>query len=251
MSSPEAIRAGPGPSARQARVWPALGAVLILSALPAGAQTGAVAPLVAPRTATGEAYLAAVSGKGLQVPVVYLPPGAPLDAAVSAPVEERDVSGGISSLVKTIAWGVIALLVGGLVFALWRGRRNLRDLAGPKQRDFARRPEAPAEAMPGAALDQDLIARLQDEADPREGLRRILQRFLALAAKDNALPLKRSLTTRELMHRLPGSWAHRDALEVLARRTELVVFGGREISREAYEECLDLARPFLRQMAAA
>nr|WP_304363644.1 DUF4129 domain-containing protein [Jiella sp. LLJ827] len=77
----------------------------------------------------------------------------------------------------------------------------------------------------------------------------VLERFLALAAQDNAIVLKRSLTTRELVQRLPGGWAHREALELLARRTELVLFGGREISRDDYRECLDLAAPFLKRTA--
>ena len=101
------------------------------------------------------------------------------------------------------------------------------------------------------AIHHDFLARLRGETNPRVDLRLVLKRFLALAARENVLVLRRSLTTREALRALPGGWRHRDAIERIATRGELTVFGGRPISREAYEECLDLVAPLLLRVKGA
>ncbi|MEF2073540.1 DUF4129 domain-containing protein [Consotaella aegiceratis] len=206
------------------------------------------APIDPPRSESSKAFLEAVADEDLQTPIQYLSSDAPLNSE-STPLSMGGM-GQPTASARATAWIVLGVLAAIAAFALWRARGRLGDLAGPKTRAL---PKAPGPSVPSimhSDIDQDFLARLRSEADPRVGLRLILQRFLALAAKDNALVLKRSLTTRELMRLLPESWAHRRALETLARRTELVVFGGREISRETYEDCLELATPFLRRTSA-
>jgi len=207
------------------------------------------APLTPQRSEAAETYLKTATANGLQVPILYLPPDAPLDAEPEEP--EPDAAPGRSETVEWGATGVLVLLFLLFCLLLWLGRGQLADLLGPKNRKLTPRHRVlRTPDLSHADIDHDLIAKLKREDDPRVGLRMVLERFLALAAQDNAIVLKRSLTTRELVQRLPGGWAHREALELLARRTELVLFGGREISRDDYRECLDLAAPFLKRTAA-
>ncbi|MER0239270.1 DUF4129 domain-containing protein [Fulvimarina sp. MAC8] len=210
-----------------------------------------LAPYAPPSTEASTNYQDAVRGRGLQVGIDYLHPDSELDADLSnyqpedasIPQTPRD----FSDPVRLIA---IAILIGFILFLgiyAWSRRGGLLDRAGPKPHD-RNRPDRGRESFEdNRDIDTDFIARLRSETDPRVGLRQVLQRFLALAARDNEIVLKRSLTTRELLERLPGSWHHRSALQTVARRVELVVFGGRTISREDYEECLDLAAPFLKR----
>ncbi len=228
-----------------------LGAVVLFAGcLCFGASERAVAaegtPVAGSPSAVGEAYLQSVSALRLQTQIRYLSPEAGLD---EEPAEDtRDIDALTRS--APLEWGgTTVLVVGGLLLALllWLGRGQLADLRGPRDRQFARTSGSAAPELAAAELDRDLIGRLRRESDPRSGLRQVLDRFLKLAAEDNAIVLKRSLTTRELIDRLPGSWVHRGELAVLADRTELVLFGGRDMGAEEYQRCLDLAEPFLRK----
>ncbi|MAU98558.1 MAG: hypothetical protein CMP81_22190 [Fulvimarina sp.] len=240
---------------RRHRRWPAACAVAAtLLALPASvlADDGAEAtlPPQPQLTGSGKAYREAVEGLRLQTEIRYLSPDADLDAAEDASGRPLDVDPG--SIPSGLEWGskaVLVLIVLLLVLFLWLGRGQIADLMGPRDRRIGSA-GATVIQRPDNEVDHDLIARLRREGDPRKGLRQVLERFLELAAEDNAIVLKRSLTTRELVQRLPGSWSHRVELEGLARQTELVLFGGREMDIASYHRCLDVAAPFLRRTAA-
>lgn len=222
--------------------------IAVLFGAQASGQTpsqGDASAIAAPSEA-GRAYLESVQGLRLQTQLRHLAPDKSLDDEGQGE-DPSDLAPFARS--PAVQWGgTTILVVGGLLLALllWLARGQLADLAGPRNRRFAPGPGAAASAETGE-LDRDLIGRLRRESDPRSGLRQVLERFLKLAAEDNAIVLKRSLTTRELMQRLPGSWAHRGELEILAERTELVLFGGRDIGAAEYQRCLDLAEPFLRR----
>ncbi|MEN3793704.1 DUF4129 domain-containing protein [Fulvimarina sp. MAC3] len=228
-------------------------ATVTASTIPALAQSGpqtaseALAPYDPPPTETSTRYLDAVENRGLQARIQYLHPDSELDADLSRFDSEDDTSGNSSEAARYTAIAVLIAILLFLGFFVWTRRGSFLDRAGPRPqtRVSPDRQDAPSHDDPD--IDRDFIARLRSETDPRVGLRKVLQRFLALAASDNEIVLKRSLTTRELLERLPGSWHHRSALQTLAQRVELVVFGGRAISREDYEECLDLAAPFLKR----
>ena len=197
--------------------------------------------------AVGKEYLRTVQGMRLQTPIAYLAPDANLDLAQEAAEQSPDAqSFGTPNPIKWGATGVIIVAVLLLALLFWLARGQLADLRRTRNRRFGEE-AGMAFDSPAAELDHDLIARLRREQDPRRGLRQVLERFLRIAAADNAIVLKRSLTTRELVQRLPGSWSHRAELETLARQTELVLFGGREIGEADYQRCLDLAEPFLRR----
>ncbi|TFF25351.1 DUF4129 domain-containing protein [Jiella endophytica] len=226
------------------------GVLFALAATPTLAASGKAGgpPAEPQRSKAGAVYLEAVSGLRLQTPIDYLSPDADLDAKPETPPKD-DLASGRSEPLEWGATGFLVALALLLAFFLWLGRGQLADLMGPRNRQFDSG-SAAVFGTPEAELDRDLIARLRRESDPRRGLRQVLERFLKLAAEDNAIVLKRSLTTRELMQRLPGSWRHRSELETLARQTELVLFGGREIAEADYQRCLDLAEPHLRRTAA-
>lgn len=213
-----------------------------------------VEPMAPPRGTSAEAYDRTVTNNALQSDILYLPPDAPLDADVTSGREEEAGSipdGGSSFAMNAAAWSVLGAFGLGLAFLGIRYRRFLAELFAGGDRAFDPRPSGPDPGTEGRAIDQDLLARLRAEDDPRVGLRLLLGRFLALAAEENEIVLRRSLTTRELMRSLPGSWRHRADLEQLAGRVELTVFGGRDMSRQSYQHCLDLAAPVLFRIEGA
>ncbi|WP_157944536.1 DUF4129 domain-containing protein [Mangrovicella endophytica] len=208
---------------------------------------GALTP---PRGEDAAAYRKTASGAGLQDDLIYLPPGTPLDAEVDEEPETPDMSdfaGETPVAMQAAAWAILAAILALLLFLAIRYRRLLVELfSGGNDRRIGTAVDS-LEVEDGGTreIDHDLLARLRAEPDPRVGVRILLKRFLALAARENDIVLRRSLTTRELMRLLPGGWRHRSDLEQLASRVELTVFGGREMSRQAYQECLDLAAPLL------
>jgi len=218
--------------------------VFLLVALGAGSTFAAEAgrKLVPPRGASSQAYLDLTGGKGLQTEITYRA----ADNDQSGPEPSKSLDGGWFDLGETTGWVLLALLALTMAVILYRSRNALGEMTGPK----ARGPLPSGEELVKQALapiDHDLIERLRAEPDPGEGLRLVLQRFLVLAAQENSVALKRSLTTREIMQRLPGEFSHRSALETLASEVERVVFGGKSIEPEQYQHCLDLAAPFLRR----
>jgi hypothetical protein len=214
--------------------------LLVVASLAVGCTEGTDRPLDPPRGPSGAAYLEAVEGKGLQTGITYS------SGEKEVPELPDRPENGDFDIGKSAGWALIAFLVLALAVLAFRSRNTFAELAGSNGgRAFsaAPRPEQPAPSE----IDHDLIERLRGEPDHREGLRTVLQRFLALAAEENSIPVKRSLTTREIMQRLPGGFAQRDALETLALEVERVVFGGHPIDPAQYQHCLDLAAPFLRR----
>ncbi|WP_182085939.1 DUF4129 domain-containing protein [Aureimonas sp. ME7] len=216
-------------------------------------EPGRVEPLVPPRGTSAQAYDRAVAGDALQRDILYLPPDAALDVDVAPERTEEpwDAGGGSSFAMNATAWAFLGAFGIGMAFLAVRYRRFLAELFAGGDRAFGPQPAGPEPGMQARGIDGDLLARLRAESDPRVGLRLLLKRFLALAAEENEIVLRRSLTTRELMRSLPGSWRHRADLEQLAGRVELTVFGGREMSPKSYQECLDLAAPLLFRVKGA
>ena len=214
--------------------------LLVVASLAVGCTEATDRPLDPPRGPSGEAYLDAVEGKGLQTGITYS------SGEKEVPELPDRPENGDFDIGKSAGWALIVFLVLALAVLAYRSRNALAELAGSNRgRAFSAAPR-PKESAP-STIDHDLIEQLRSEQDHREGLRAVLQRFLVLAAQANSIPVKRSLTTREIMQRLPGGFAQRDALETLASEVERVVFGGHPIDPEQYQHCLDLAAPFLRR----
>ncbi|AJY45605.1 DUF4129 domain-containing protein [Martelella endophytica] len=214
--------------------------LLVMASFGSGCTNAAEPSQAPPRSPSGEAYLAAVQGMGLQTDITYS------SGEKEAPELPDSRSGDNFSIGKTTGWALLAFMVLALAVLAYRSRNMFAELAGSNGGRVLSATAEPEEAAP-TAIDHDLIERLRSEPDHREGLRAVLQRFLALAAQENSIPVKRSLTTREIMQRLPGSFTQREQLETLAMEVERVVFGGHSIDPEQYQHCLDLAAPFLRR----
>ena len=90
------------------------------------------------------------------------------------------------------------------------------------------------------ALDDVLKAE-----DRRLALRLLLVNVLARAARSNDVPVRRSLTARDIVNRLPNSWTGRDRVADLVARAEPVLFGGRDLSAEGLRDLVEQARPVL------
>ncbi len=100
--------------------------------------------------------------------------------------------------------------------------------------------DALLEAAAGDGMSLNELAKIND---PREGLHALLVQSLVRAAKQNNIALRRSLTTRDVLRRVPSSWGHRSVLQSLVSHAELVLFGGRAITSHDYANALQLAQP--------
>lgn len=124
---------------------------------------------------------------------------------------------------------------------------------------LARAPSKTQDAEPSAAPDSwridadasknpnDLLARLAEMPDRREAMVQLLRHCLLRASDDSDTRFARADTEREAFARLPGTWHHHVALKQLLRDTELVHYGGREVTAENYQRAFDLGGTILRE----
>lgn len=98
------------------------------------------------------------------------------------------------------------------------------------------KPETPTEL---------LLAQLRGMADRREALVALIEHLLPAAAHQNGIRLGRAETAREIIRRLPVSWALLSELKRIVMTEELVQFGGRELPERTFEDCLRRAVPIL------
>lgn len=160
---------------------------------------------------------------------------------LSAPSGTR---GGISQLIATL---FLVLFFLGILFFWWNNRTG-GGLFNTK----------PADGRVGGAVDDAVNPMLEADAqgqislnslmeisNPREGIRVLMVQALARAARQNDIVLRRSLTTRDILRRVPVKWQHRAILRDLVSRAELVLFGGRDISIEEYRAAVEFAAPLL------
>jgi len=201
--------------------------------------------------AKGEAFARATRFSRLQQDLVYvdrLEGEIPLDGTDPPPPPGTDPGEReqITVIVTRILLGVLAL--GLLVLARRRGPDLWRRVMGgaPGAPRIQRRPaKAPDAPNSGAAPAADLITRLRGMHDHEAALVQLLHAVLPAAAQANGLRLGRAETARDLMRRIPPDWPNRADLGRIVMAEELVQFGGRVLSRQALEECLDRAAPIL------
>ena len=203
--------------------------------------SGRDGPLAAPRTPQGKALLQRLEARGHDADILYLPPGAPLDAVVAplgpdARATQPTGDATVQLLVLAVVAGAIALA------ALWAWRRGLLTGQGP-DRFAARRAHAP-DFMKGAhtALDAEALLAL----DPREGMRRLLAGALAQAARETGTVSRRAFTSRDILAGVPRCWREHERLARLVAAAEPVVFGGRPIDRATLAAHLADAGPILK-----
>ena len=204
-----------------------------------------VVPLSPPRGPDSDAVAEALRQGGFLHEVIYLPPGAPLEAVVPValpaprgpaelPLWMRDL-GQSEAIVALVAFAVAAL-----VFLAWR--KGAFHVLRPGRFEGGPAGETPG-FMEGVEAGGGPDAWLS--GDPREGMRRLLARALRVAANENGIVLRRAFTSRDILRRVPAGWPGRERLGALVSAAEPVVFGGRTLDRETLARHLEDARPLL------
>ena len=92
----------------------------------------------------------------------------------------------------------------------------------------------------------DILAQIMAMEDRREAMILLLRHCLLQAADETDTYFQRADTEREAMARLPKSWPHLNKLGHIAVQTELVHYGGRNITDDDYTTALDSGRTILR-----
>lgn len=195
-----------------------------------------------PRTQAGEAYRRNAKAKGIAVDARTLSADAPLD--LRPPRRRIDLSGGEGTW-RALAW--VVLIGFGVLLAIGLLNARFGDLFR-RDEERAKPKERVVELADVGAVDLSRT-RASDLAamdDPREALRLLLLLGLSRAADANGIALRRSFTARDVFARVPHTWRPRDVLEVLVRRAELVLFGGRPFGREDLVPLIEAAEPMLR-----
>lgn len=157
--------------------------------------------------------------------------------------QRRQVTSGERAFAIMLLIGLMALLG----YLWWRNRLG-GGLFGRTQSDkFREEDDDDNELLKAAKKGEQSLSNLSEIVDPREGLHALLVQSLVRAANQNGINLRRSLTTRDVLNRVPKEWKHYGLLKRLADQAELVFFGGRNITREDYERALAMASALLNE----
>ncbi|UXN04145.1 hypothetical protein [Bartonella sp. HY406] len=104
-----------------------------------------------------------------------------------------------------------------------------------------------------SSSSNDILSGVLAIDDKRLAMIELLRMCLLHGAGLSSTRLARSDTERTIFRRLPQSLPQRDELELLLKTTELVHYGGQEITSDQFDELISKARIFLniRKMANA
>lgn len=227
--------------------------VVLASLCPIGPVAGQTQSVQSP---SAEAYRDAIQSRGIQSDIDYGSGDVvSLPVEQDSPIEQPDTGPEPVTADRTevARWIVITAVAAVLVFILALFVRNgagvgvafgsgTKDLsARGREATVAKAPNKPAPMAPGEAFLQELAAM----ADRREALHRLLVRLLAQSAFITGLRPGRSWTARDLIRSVPEEWPHLPALREISGLAEVVWFGGRDVDRDVFEDCLDRARPIV------
>jgi len=101
----------------------------------------------------------------------------------------------------------------------------------------------------GEGDEQDVMSTIRKMTNRREALILLLRHCLLRASLETDVNFKRSDTEREALARLPQSWRPLPKLSFILRETEMVHYGGRDISEESYNTALSEGAAILRAAA--
>lgn len=138
-----------------------------------------------------------------------------------------------------------ALILGLIVWVAVRqggagGFNTARAAASGERADI--HPDLATASVAGPRLSLEDILALEDL---RTAVGALLRLSLETALRLTGAALRRSATARDILRRLPGDFPHLKAVAVLVREAEAVRFAGAEISRDRFEELVDMVRPLL------
>lgn len=201
--------------------------------------------------ASGEAYANAIQFRGIDADVVYYDPAgaAPeFETRVTpqSPREDRD-EGQRSVSVETLRSIVVviaALVILGVtyLFVVHGGRLSLAFSRSPEGGgpDRTVAPSASDEATEQGSATLHAILSMTDR---REALVALCRSLLARAVAAQGILFQRSWTDREALRRIPGNYAHKDALRALVLASEKVHFGGRGVTEDEFRMHLAKLEP--------
>lgn len=216
---------------------------------PALADAPKITAIDPPRSVVADHYRAQATRQGVQTDATY---AAKLDGQLrndgrfvppEKPVESSDydppsLSGNVGMVL------VLAVVLAALALWLRFGGGGALLSKGPGE--IAPKPAAPQGwTLPdGAALPVggDVFATIRAMADRRAAMVLLLRTSLMQAAATCGTRFARSDTERDALRRLPPSVLGRSVLGDLLREAELAHYGGREVSQDLLDRCIDRAR---------
>ena len=152
--------------------------------------------------------------------------------------------------VKTAQWiafVVLGALIAGALVAWWFNRTGgglfRQEAKEDRFADAVLKEVVGADTREEISLDGLSFEKLKSIEDPKQGLRLLLLHGLKKAAGENNIPLRRSLTTRDIFYRVPEAWQNRNELSNIVAHAEPVLFGGRELDQQKYLNLLEASKP--------
>jgi len=151
--------------------------------------------------------------------------------------------GFLGNLGNVLFWVIVTLLVGLVLWLVYRWARNLQ---------LSRRPvEAPEQEVAAWRPEEKVARALLAEADAmaeagryEEAAHLLLQRSLEDIARRRPKVLRPALTSREIARVAALPNAVRGAFAAMAAPVERSLFGGRSLTRAAWEEARSAYRAF-------
>jgi len=200
-----------------------------------------------PKSANGEKFKASADRRWQRTQGIYL--SKDVDSEKNVPEEKIDNSSPNIDA-ETAQWIAFIILVifiiGGAV--LWWFNRTGGGLFRSEANED-RFTDAILREVVGGAEDEALsiddlsYEKLTSMGDTKQGLRLLLLHGLKRAAGENNIPLRRSLTTRDIFSRVPDAWQNRPELATIVAHAEPVLFGGRTLDQQNYLSLLEISKP--------
>ena len=177
-----------------------------------------------------------------------LGPNDPLDLKRKNPKNQNEKFGIDGSTPRIIAGLILLILIGAGAY-VWFNNRSDSGLFRNKPRDIviAASGDPDSLGLDTVADSNFSLDSIRHAKDRHEALHLLLVNGLANAARQNNIPLRRSLTARDVVARLPNNWQYRSIVQELVARTEPVLFGGREIDARQFDVLLETVKPLFRK----
>lgn len=204
-----------------------------------------------PTTAQSTEFATHANKHWQRTEAIYLPQDAALDFKAVTKVSDYRMARGT---MRQLAIAVLVLF--GIALVLFAVKNRMGGglfSRRPKDHSLNHLQKGPAGKGLFDETDESYLSSAQLLAldDPRAGLRALLLQSLRRAADQNNIALRRSLTARDVLALVPGSWPSRGQLVQLVGTAEVVLFGGNDISRDQFATAVRNAEPLLGEGAVS
>ncbi len=149
-------------------------------------------------------------------------------------------------------WIALILFAGLLIAGLWYLAKNPQTsgLFAGRAKKPSDEPSTEANTSGTVTIEEssgfslDALSRMEDL---RHATHLLLVNALARVAHDNKIHLRRSMTAREVLEKLPHRWSGEEAIRSVVGFAEPVVFGERPVDPERFEVVVEKARSLFRK----